>query len=238
MQRYDEGLEYLAQQGLNLLAVFDCAALPDAIVEPLAAVSIEVRAYSRLVMFGNGGRQFWQSLHEQEPAEVNPVDEFSRYLAQQFLHDFLDAPSAFMLYPGSLPVPLQRLGVVAGWQHSSPLGIGINQHYGLWFAYRVAFLVDIELPVTEKLAGDSPCLTCEDKPCVSACPVQAVSADEPFAIHPCMDFRVQANSLCAEQCLSRLACPVAVEHRYDGAQIGHHYRHALGAMRQWQDGQS
>ncbi len=228
---WQQGLDRLADRGLNLAAVFDCAALPETVAAPLRGAGIAWGEPARLVLLGNGGPRFWEVLRNQGLTGPDPVDRYCRGLAEALVHEHLDGVPVSWLYPGPLPVPLQRLGALAGWHHPSPLGIGINARFGLWFAYRVAFLVERELPVTAALTGDSPCRSCRDQPCIAACPGRAVSADRPFDIPRCSDHRLLPDSICAHSCLSRLACPVAPEARYPDDQIAYHYGLSLDTLR-------
>lgn len=228
-----QGASFLAEHGLNLLAVFDCAELPAPVAGLMDAVVPDWRRWPRLMLIGSGGPEFWRALQRHGPADADPVDRFSRACAGEFVRDYLDDPPVRWLYPGDTMVPLQRLGVLAGWHHSSPLGIGINACYGLWFAYRAACLIDRPLPVTPPWTGGSPCERCAGKPCVSACPAGAVAAAAAFSVQRCAGHRLVPDSSCARTCLARLACPVAAEQRYPPEQIGHHYRVALDSLRRW-----
>jgi hypothetical protein len=60
--------------------------------------------------------------------------------------------------------------------HSSPLGMLIHGDYGLWHAYcgALAFSRAIDLPGDSE--RPSPCESCRDRPCLTACPVSAVTA--------------------------------------------------------------
>jgi hypothetical protein len=49
----------------------------------------------------------------------------------------------------------------------------------------------------------------------------------------CIDFRLQEKSACQDRCLSRLACLVAPEHRYEPDQLRYHYTHSLANLRQY-----
>ena len=61
----------------------------------------------------------------------------------------------------------------AGAGHVSPLGLNIHPTYGLWHAYRAALLFPVEFDIAQQSPGAHPCETCADKPCLTACPVDA-----------------------------------------------------------------
>ena len=140
-----QGIRFLAEQGLNLFATLTCATLPDDIGQALLAEDIPLHDYPSLVLIGHGGRGLWPALTAFGLQTAHPVDHFSRVMTQRFIDEFLGAPPVLMLYPTDYTIPLQKLGTVAGWHHPSPLGLGINDTYGLWFAYRTAFLNDYSL---------------------------------------------------------------------------------------------
>jgi hypothetical protein len=54
-----------------------------------------------------------------------------------------------------------------------------------------------------------------------------------FKVTTCIDFRLQARSVCHDRCLSRMACPVAPEHRYDLDQLNYHYKYSLASIRRY-----
>ena len=230
----NEGIHFLAERGLNLFAVFAWAELPADVVAMMTTTESSPPPFSRLVLLGNGGAHFWPALQKHGFETEHPVDHYSQVVAQQFIDDYLAPASGQILYPGPYPVPLQRLGTLAGWSHPSPLGLGINSEYGVWFAYRVAFLTDAPLPPTPIIPTASPCDTCEEKPCITACPSGAVRGIGAFDIPTCADFRLGTNSICADRCLSRLACPHAPEHRYPLEQVQYHYNRSLSSIRLYQ----
>ena len=229
----NRGIQFLAGQGLNLYAVFDCTTLPHSIIHTTATENIPWREYTRLMLLGNAGTRLWPALTTFGMKTADPVDYFSLEVTRNFINNFLDGPPTLILYPQAYNVPLQQLGELAGWHHPSPLGIGINQTYGLWFAYRTTFLISAPLPLTEKQNTPSPCDSCREKPCLSACPARAVGDIGGFNIPACFAFRVQKNSVCQDRCLARMACPIAPEHRYPLEQIKYHYLHALTTARRY-----
>jgi len=231
--RIEEGFQFLAERGLNLFAVLNCAALPDQAMRFMADSGMSVADYRRLVLIGHGGRRMWETLQGSRTETADPIDRYSIYLTQQFIHNYLDDPPIRWLYPDSPHIaPLQQLGESAGWCSPSPLGSGISPHYGVWFAYRAAFLTDADLPVISEQPAHSPCDNCLEKPCINACPTGAVKL-ESTDIGTCAAHRLGVNSRCADRCLARMACPVHPEHRYTLEQIQYHYRHSLIMLRNW-----
>ena len=217
------GWQWLAEQGLNLTAVLDTTTLPETMQQTLQQHKIKPTRYKRLVLMGNGGGTFWDTLQKQGRETHHLFDDFSIRLAEQWAERFLKTPF-IRLYPHTdILIPLQQLGDLAQWCHPSPLGSSVSPRFGPWFAYRVALVTTADLPLKKEHSQPSPCDTCSAKPCMSACPVQAVQGIGRFQIKPCLTQRLTDGSTCEDRCLSRLACPVAPEHRYSMAQIRHHY---------------
>jgi hypothetical protein len=231
--KLSQGVGFLAEQGLNLLATLPCEEFPNEIRQAMLAEDIPLQDYRSLVLIGHGGRRLWRALTAFGMRTADPVDHFSGVMARRFIDEFLDSPPVLMLHPVGYTIPLQQLGALAGWHHPSPLGLGIHETYGLWFAYRAAFLTTLALPVIKNPISISPCDTCRDKPCISTCPAQAVQGVGQFKMTACIDFRLQEQSTCQDRCLSRLACPVAPEHRYEPEQLNYHYNHSLASIRRY-----
>jgi len=235
-QDLNAGIDFLATAGLNLFAVLDCNALPEVTAGAIDAAGVPVAEYRRLVLVGHGGRRLWTALGEWGMRTADPVDHYSMEMTRQFIHDYLDETNVLWLYPGSTYlVPLQQLGQAAGWSQPSPLGQGIHPKYGVWFAYRAAFLTMVELPLHVERPGPSPCESCAEKPCIATCPVSAVKMGS-FDVEGCGRFRISQDSACADRCLARMACPFFPEHRYDLEQIRYHYLHSLPTLRKWYGG--
>ena len=91
----------------------------------------------------------------------------------------------------------------------------IHPEYGLWHAYRGALVFKapiIDLPAR----GDviSPCETCEEKPCLSTCPVSALGAGA-YDVPACArHLRSPEGSDCMN--LACRACPVGRSYMYHG----------------------
>lgn len=221
-------------------AVFDCATLPEAVLRPLRESGAPVAEYTHLVLLGHGGGRLWGRVQAFGMKTADPVDHYSLTIACQYIERCLDNAPHLILYPlTDFLIPLTQLGELAGWSYPAPIGLGINPTYGVWFAYRVAFLVnDNRLPAAEHRlpAADHPCASCTDKPCLAACPARAVRPDpQQFDIFTCVRHRLEHKSSCADRCLARLACPVAPEHRYSLAQIRYHYGQSLETIREYME---
>ena len=226
-----QGKKMLSEQGLNMLAILSAEMLPTVLSSALKETDLEVEDYFSLILIGHSGNTMWQRLQEQDDKGGNPVDEFSIFYAKLFVEKYLDGCEYSVLYPGELPIPLQQLGAIAGWHHSSPLGLGVNKSFGPWFGYRAALLVRAKLPVLVDQLGESPCTQCTDKPCISACPANALSYSKLPNISNCVDYRMQERSPCELQCLARLACPVGLEFRYSDEQLHYFYGRSITAIK-------
>lgn len=225
----------LAAGGLNLLAILPMRDLPDEIKIPLVNVMPGRFLSGCLVLMGNGGGDFWSHYREQSIDDPDPVDRFSLETGERILRQQLSLKESDLqaLYPGHHLVPLQQLGRLAGWHHPSPLGVGINHEWGLWYAYRAAFACTLELPRLTQPKSDNPCDSCREQPCVTRCPAQALDPQKGIDINQCAGLRLADNSPCADRCIGREACPVAPQARYSDEQIRYHYRQSLHTLKQY-----
>jgi epoxyqueuosine reductase len=225
---------HLNSTGLNLQAVIGEDRLTPSLQADFARAGVTLPQPWSLILFGNGGPGFWRAFRQRQPAGEHPVDAFSRQVVSEFMARRFPGLEYRFLYPGASAVPLQSLGQLVGWHHESPMKVGINAPWGLWYASRALILVEAALPSSPTVCSISPCATCSDKPCIAACPPRALDQAE-MRLERCIDFRLQDDSVCRQQCLARWACPVAQEQRYDAEQVQYHYGHSLPHLRQWRD---
>jgi ferredoxin len=144
----------------------------------------------------------------------HPLDRWSRRAVSSLAREL----GALEFYPSgtpAAPVPFQRLAFRSEPVHQSPIGLLIHPTWGLWHAYRGALgLPDrIELPNVPPSAH--PCSSCQAKPCLSSCPVNAFRPRS-FDLNACVNHVLSdAGSDCRENgCRARRACPVGAEFRY------------------------
>lgn len=223
-------------QGFSLFGVLDSTSLDDSIRRTMEALGVMLQRFNRIVVVGHVGSELWDLLQSHERSShilASTFDQYSRQKVQEYCTHVLGNASFRLLYPTDFPVPLQQWGALLGWSHPSPMGLGIHQEYGLWFAYRAAFLVDAPLPLSQAGSQQSPCERCQEKPCLSVCPPQALKAVSSPDIQACSSFRLKPSSPCASTCLARYACPVGRDYRYSPGQMSYHAQKSLAMLQRW-----
>ena len=175
-----------------------------------------------LVMVGNGGGAMWSAFEPHIDGEPDPLDRWTK----RIIDPLADRFGARAIFPFDRPhLPFQRWAKRAEGLHSSPLGLLIHAEYGLWHAYRAALAFpDMIDGLTE--TGEtpvSPCDSCLEKPCLSACPVEAFSPSG-YDVPACASYLASpAGETCKSAgCAARNACPFGTQYRYPDAQIRFH----------------
>ena len=108
---FHEGIDWLAEGGLNLCAVLDCGELGTAVSNFLLSNNIPLDDYSRLVLIGHGGKKLWSQLQSAGMDTVDPVDSYSLDRTQQFIDRYLDGAPSLIVFPSeTYMVPLGLLG--------------------------------------------------------------------------------------------------------------------------------
>lgn len=196
-----------------------------------------------LCLVGYFGGAMWPHLEpwmRARPELRDPLDAWSKAVIAPIARD----AGGEAVFPSDRPWrPFQQWAMAAENLAPSPLGMLIHPEFGLWHGYRGAILfgqseasqtdptgVSSLRPSTAvmRAGGDvaarHPCVTCRDKPCLSACPVAAFK-NEGFDVAACRghlrtDEGVQGCM--SAGCRARDACPVGRRHRYSDAQIRFH----------------
>ncbi|PYB75088.1 4Fe-4S dicluster domain-containing protein [Rhizobium wuzhouense] len=215
----------LAAQGLMRLGVvqFDAGDTTPAFGDGRRAAAV--------VLVGVTGQAMWPVFSAWRAATVhgggeNPLDRWSETVLDPIAAEM----GALALYPSRAPYqPFQSWAMRAEGLKGSPLGLLIHPVFGLWHSFRGA-LAFVEW---DDWSGDGadvlpaiphPCDDCAEKPCLSACPVGAVSLDR-FDVTGCRGHLAsgEGQAGCMRGgCLARNACPVGVAYRYPEAQVRFH----------------
>lgn len=127
--------------------------------------------------------------------------------------------------------PFQQWAQRAEALHSSPLGILMHPHFGLWHAYRGALLFAEVFALPARILWPPPCESCVSKPCIASCPAGAVTPSGFDRAACAAHVESPQGVACRSGCLSRGSCPVAVPHRYGTEQATFHMRALLPASR-------
>jgi hypothetical protein len=182
-----------------------------------------------VVLLGFTGSAQWSIFQDSREARdglPHPLDRWSRRVIGGLAREH----GAADFYPSGLPsspLPFQRLARRCEPVHPSPIGLLIHPRYGLWHAYRGGLCLreKIALPRASTAAPEpaSPCGRCQDRPCLSGCPVGAFKIGS-FDLDACVSHVLSAaGTECRENgCLARRACPVGPKFRYVPTQARFH----------------
>jgi len=189
-------------------------------VTTLSAAEIETYRFPEskpaLVLVGNIGSSYWP-VFSQSPefldGEAHPLDRWSRRVAEAIAAELPVEP----VYPFEGPpyYPFQQWAQRAEALEQSPIGVMIHPDYGLWHSYRFALLgTEFEVDQTQ-FPGASPCISCDAKPCLHRCPVDAFDANG-YDVERCASYlRQTPQAEChSSGCLARYACPIAPDLSY------------------------
>lgn len=149
----------------------------------------------------------------------DPIDRWSTRILNNLAAELNASP--FLPFGGPPYAPFLSWAIKTGRAWSSPVGMLVHDTTGLMVSYRgaLAFREHLELPhPTEK-----PCEPCA-KPCLTACPVNALSAEHGYNTDAChAHLRTSAGQTCVSKgCLARRACPVSKGANRTAEQSAHH----------------
>lgn len=162
-----------------------------------------------VVLLGPHEPGFWaefSSAPEFLDGEADPLDRWSKRrigaLAAAWGGDAL-FPSDGPPYP-----PFFRWAQDSGRSWPSPIAMLVHDRAGLWASFRGAVRLPGRMALPD--TGPSPCESCTDQPCASACPVDALSP-EGYDTAICHEFldRPAGRDCMTQGCKARRACPVS-----------------------------
>lgn len=182
-----------------------------------------------LVMLGflRGDWPAFTASPEYRDGRAHPLDRWSHRLVSALARDFGAKP----YFPFTAPLmPFIRWAQKAEPVHASAMGMMIHPTFGLWHAWRgaLAFEERLDLPAPDD--RPRPCDSCADKPCLSACPVNAFDGSGAFNVAACSaHIRSPAGVDCMEKgCAARRACPVGQGYQYTPEQAAFHMKSFRG----------
>lgn len=189
-------------------------------------------------LIGNAGGRMWEVFSRSgflSDGEPHPMDRWTRDGVTTLCAEFGFDP----LFPFEKPFwPFQQFAIAATGMKSSPLGLLIHPEYGLWQAYRAVLVLGASQKSRSQISGLAghdeklihPCDNCVDKPCLSACPVEAFTGTT-LEADLCRTHLASGEDpdCMGIGCRARAACPVGKAYEYPQAQVQFHMRSFRGA---------
>lgn len=177
-----------------------------------------------LLLIGPAEPGFWSHLvstHEWAAKTPDPVDNWSRRVIGQIACDL----GAKALFPFGGPPwhPFYQWALRSGQTWISPVRLLVHAEMGLFASYRGALAIKDKVELAA--APANPCLTCETKPCLTACPSNALTA-EGYDLPACHSFldSINGSDCMTNGCAVRRACPVSQSHARLSEQSAYHMR--------------
>lgn len=182
-----------------------------------------------IIMLGFIGGEQWDGFAvspEYRDGKPHPLDRWSFRVVSALGNEL----GARTFFPFTAPfMPFIRWAQKAEPVHPSAMGMLIHPDYGLWHAWRGAlgFAEKLDLPPRDD--RPRPCDSCDEKPCLAACPVSAFDGTGAFNVQACgAHIRSPRGAECMSGCLSRRACPVGADYRYSPVQASFHMKSFSG----------
>ena len=175
-----------------------------------------------VVLLGNAGGSIWPAFTQwrKDHDGPDPLDTWSK----AFVGPLAERLAATAYFPSDPPwQPFQQWAMRAEGLKPSPLGILIHPQFGLWHGYRGALGFPFAIEAAFRKA-EHPCDSCVGKPCLSACPVDAVGLSG-FDIPRCRTYLASDAGMATcmvSGCAARNACPVGARYRYPAEQLRFH----------------
>ncbi|MCB2112508.1 MAG: hypothetical protein KDD85_03060 [Parvularculaceae bacterium] len=184
-----------------------------------------------IMMLGFVGGEQWRvfaASPEYRDGRAHPLDRWSHRVISKLAMDL----GAHALFPFTAPfMPFVRWAQKAEPVAPSETGMLIHPDFGLWHAWRGALAFAEKFDIPPRDDRSRPCDTCTDKPCLSACPVNAMKGGGVYEAPTCAaHLRSDDGADCMSGgCLARRACPVgAGTRRYSPEQAAFHMKSFRG----------
>lgn len=184
-----------------------------------------------LVLVGTDAH-FWRVFRSSPEAAdglPDPVDRFSLRVFPLLAHQ-VGADDCVYPFGGPPYAPFIAWAKASGEAFDSPTGMLVHIKAGLMISYRGALVFEGERPLTGQ-GHPHPCDTCNDRPCETACPVDALSTDHFYDVPSCKTYlaTVAGQSCMQEGCAVRQSCPISQSFNRPPAQSAYHMHQFKGA---------
>ena len=179
-------------------------------------------AVETVILIGNAGSTMWSPFQADPIAQDGLPNPLNRWI-ERVVDSAAELLGARPVYAHRPPfMPFLTWAAQGDAVSPSPLGLFIHPDFGLWHAYRAALLFTdaLELPASDR--RPSPCATCLDRPCTTACRVPGNDLIRDHVLG-CAGSGLPKGQDCRQHgCGSRRACPVGREYQYEPAHMRFH----------------
>jgi hypothetical protein len=180
-------------------------------------------AVGTIVLIGNAGSAMWSPFLADPIAHDGEPDPLNRWIERivDSAARTLDARPVYA-HQGPPFLPFLTWAAQCDAVSPSPLGLFVHPDFGLWHAYRAALLFEATLALPALDRRPSPCETCADRPCTTACRVPGNDLIRDH-VQGCAGSGLPEGRDCRENgCGSRRACPFGQDHMYEPAHMRFH----------------
>lgn len=153
------------------------------------------------------GWDIFAAAPEASDGKPDPMDRWSRRVVTALAEAEDAAP--FFPFGGPPYQPFLRWAEATGQIWPSPIGMSIHAERGLWMSFRGALGYAEARDDLVAATAERPCETCAEKPCLSACPVDAFT-DGVYDVPTCAAHIAtpMGEGCLTRGCIARHACPV------------------------------
>jgi len=163
-----------------------------------------------LLLLGPHEPGFWPHVSAQSEFSDGLPDPLDRW-SKRVVSDWARALGATPVYPSDGPPypPFIRWALRSERAWSSPVAMLVHDRAGLFVSYRAAITLPQRIALPERNAAN-PCETCDTKPCVTACPVSAITEIQ-YDVPTCKTFldTTEGKDCRFNGCGVRRACPIS-----------------------------
>lgn len=178
-----------------------------------------------LVLLGPMAQGFWPHVTAQPEftdGAPDPLDRWSARVIGALAAQWGGA--ALLPFEGPPWLPFQNWALKTARAWISPVAMLVHDTAGLMLSYRGAIALGqhLALPPAPKT---SPCASCRDAPCLSACPAGALGRGG-YDVAACHDWlaTTPGKACMTAGCAARRACPISISHNRPAAQSAYHMR--------------
>lgn len=179
-----------------------------------------------LVLLG-AGRGFWPAFSassEKTDARPDPLDRWSTRVVTDLASRF--QADAVFPFGGPPYAPFIPWAKATGRTFNSPVGMLVHDTVGMMISFRGALHLPHLIDCPPPPLAQSPCMSCEDKPCLSTCPVDALSDAHAYDVPACRTYLGSSEGArcMTKGCAVRRACPLSAGAARSNTQSAFHMK--------------